>query len=84
MCVGCRTRAPKGSLLRVVRTPDGNVRSDRTGRAAGRGAYVHRTEDCLARATRSAALGRALRAGLGPVEAASLMKELREAIGEHA
>ena len=40
-CAGCRARAPRGSLLRIVRGADG-VRVDRSGSAPGRGAYVHR------------------------------------------
>jgi uncharacterized protein len=81
-CVGCRIRAPKADLVRVVRRPGGGVAVDGTRRAAGRGAYVHRAVDCLDRAARSGALTRALKVGLTPAEAASLMTELRETIGE--
>lgn len=39
-CVACRDNKPKRELLRVVRTPDGHVQLDATGKKAGRGAYL--------------------------------------------
>jgi predicted RNA-binding protein YlxR (DUF448 family) len=39
-CIGCREVLPKRNLIRVVRTPDG-IQVDLTGKAAGRGAYIH-------------------------------------------
>jgi predicted RNA-binding protein YlxR (DUF448 family) len=44
-CVGCRQVKDKHDLIRVVRTPDG-VRVDRTGKLAGRGAYLHALRSC--------------------------------------
>ena len=44
-CIGCRTVLSKKELVRVVRTPEG-VRIDPTGKAAGRGAYVHKIRSC--------------------------------------
>jgi predicted RNA-binding protein YlxR (DUF448 family) len=81
-CVGCRERAAKRDLVRVVRRPDGTLEADPTGRAPGRGAYVHRSAECMGRAGRSAAFARALRAPLPPVEAARLMEEVVEVRGE--
>ena len=40
MCVGCRQMRPKKELLRIVRTPENEIRLDRTGKASGRGAYI--------------------------------------------
>jgi uncharacterized protein len=62
--VACRTVRSKRELARLVRTPDGAVRFDPTGRLAGRGAYVCRTGDCLDNAIRKGALSRALRTPL--------------------
>jgi len=59
--VACRTARPKRDLQRIVRTPDGSVVADDTGRLAGRGAYVCRTGDCLTRALDKGTLGRALK-----------------------
>ena len=52
-CIGCAERRDKGGLVRVVRTPDGEIRLDSTGRAAGRGAYLCKSKKCLARARKS-------------------------------
>jgi hypothetical protein len=50
--------------MRIVRTPAGDVVTDATGRAAGRGAYVCRTGDCLDIAIKKGALSRALKTPL--------------------
>ena len=63
-CVACRTVRPKRELLRIVRTASGDVILDETGRAAGRGAYVCRTGDCLDKALTKGALSRALKTPL--------------------
>ena len=52
-CIGCAERRDKGDLVRVVRTPDGEIQLDSTGRAAGRGAYLCKSKKCLARARKS-------------------------------
>jgi uncharacterized protein len=83
-CVGCRSKTEKGALIRVVRGPDGRVSLDPTGRAAGRGAYVHPSRECLRLAVRKGNIGRALRASLGESEAARLVQELTRSVGEEA
>lgn len=60
MCVSCREMQPKKELTRVVRTPEGIVTIDRTGRANGRGAYLCNKAACLEKAIKSKALERAL------------------------
>jgi len=61
MCTGCRERRPKRELVRVVRTPEGTICLDRTGKLSGRGAYLCADNgECLKRAVRSKALERAL------------------------
>lgn len=52
-CSGCGERKPKAELVRVVRSPEGEVSLDLTGRKAGRGAYVCADAACL-RAARKA------------------------------
>ncbi|HEY1330432.1 MAG TPA: YlxR family protein [Actinomycetota bacterium] len=79
-CVGCRARAPKASLVRIRRSPDGDVSVDPTGSAPGRGAYVHAATPCAAMALRRGALARALRVTLGESGTASLMRDLDETI----
>jgi predicted RNA-binding protein YlxR (DUF448 family) len=75
-CVGCRLKRPKQELLRVVRTPGGQVEVDPGGKVSGRGAYVCRDPRCVAKATRKGALGRALRAPLGSEDLARLMRDI--------
>ena len=68
-CVVCRSSAAKGTLHRIVRSPDGVVRYDPSGTAPGRGAYVCDGPKCLELAGKRRALQRALRmADAGPVE----------------
>ena len=71
-CVGCRSKAPKRDLVRVVRARDGDVVLDPSGSAPGRGAYVHRDGGCLEAALLSRGFERALRTGLTADAAARL------------
>jgi hypothetical protein len=71
-CVACgRTRA-KRELLRVVRTPDGQVRVDPTGKVSGRGAYVCREAGCADAGLREARLAHALEVAIPADVAAQL------------
>ncbi len=60
-CTACRTSGEKSALLRIVRTVEGRVAVDATGKIAGRGAYLCRSADCLRRALKEKRLSRALR-----------------------
>ena len=66
MCVGCREMKPKMSLLRVVKPQEGDAHIDRTGKAAGRGAYVCESIECLKKAEKIRALDRALDTRIEP------------------
>lgn len=59
-CVGCQEMKDKKELLRVVRTPEGEILLDGRGKASGRGAYVCPDVACLKKARKSRALERAL------------------------
>lgn len=59
-CLGCRQRAPRNSLVRVV-ARDGRAVVDAAARLPGRGAWVHPDPGCVASAVRRRAFGRALR-----------------------
>ncbi len=61
-CVACRQEAGKGSLVRFIRKADGGAAIDLTGRAQGRGAYLHRDPSCIEIARKKKALDRALKA----------------------
>ena len=46
-CIACREVKPKKEMLRVVRTADGEILADPTGKLAGRGAYICGSEECM-------------------------------------
>ena len=58
-CLGCREMKPKKELIRVVRSPEGEISLDFRGKANGRGAYVCPDAACLKKAIRSKAIERA-------------------------
>ena len=64
-CVACRQEAGKRILVRVVRDAGGGAALDPTGRAPGRGAYLHRDPSCLEMARKKKALERALKTTVG-------------------
>jgi len=47
ICIGCQEKKPKKELVRIVRTPEGDVALDLTGKKAGRGAYICPSQACL-------------------------------------
>ncbi|MFT4213705.1 MAG: YlxR family protein [Microbacterium sp.] len=65
-CVGCRARAPRSALLRVV-AQGGELVADEKAVCVGRGAWVHDTDECVDLAIRRRAFGRALRVS-GPLD----------------
>lgn len=75
-CVGCRQVNEKRELIRVVRTPEG-VQIDRTGKLAGRGAYLHALRSCWIKGLKGA-LANALRTQLSSQDHAHLESFLAE------
>jgi predicted RNA-binding protein YlxR (DUF448 family) len=71
-CVGCRTALPKRQLVRLVRLGPDSVAVDPTGKAAGRGAYLHDRRDCWQRALAGRGLEQALRVELTEADRARL------------
>ena len=65
-CVGCRTMKDKKALIRVVKSPEGDVSLDTMGRKPGRGAYVCPDVECLRKARKSRALERAFETQIPP------------------
>lgn len=59
MCIGCREMKPKRELIRIVKTPEGEIKLDLTGKLNGRGAYVCRSVDCLNKIRKSNGLSHA-------------------------
>ena len=79
-CLGCREMKPKRELVRVVRSPEGEVSVDIKGKASGRGAYVCHDKACLKKALKSNAIQRALEVSLTP-EIMELLEAQMEGVG---
>ncbi|MBR2446459.1 MAG: YlxR family protein [Clostridia bacterium] len=81
-CLGCNEHFPKRELIRVVRTPEGEVVADTTGKKNGRGAYICPKSACLRKAQKSKRLERALECAI-PDE---VLDGIAQALGseEHA
>lgn len=60
MCTGCMEMKPKKELIRVVKSPEGEVSVDLTGKKSGRGAYVCKNTECLEKAFKAKRLSRNL------------------------
>lgn len=78
-CVGCREMKPKKDLIRVVKSPEGQVSLDFRGKLPGRGAYICPDPACLARARKSRALERAFETALPPEVWQALEEQMKEA-----
>jgi len=75
-CVGCREMKAKKELIRVVKSPEGVISLDETGKKPGRGAYLCRGTVCLAKARKSRALERAFEMQIPPEVYDGLEREL--------
>ena len=60
-CIGCNESKPKKELIRIVKTPEGEMLVDDTGRANGRGAYICNDTECLQKAIKTKGLNRAFK-----------------------
>lgn len=75
-CTGCREMKSKKEMLRVLRTPEGEIVLDTTGKKNGRGAYLCRQTQCLEKAVKSKGLERSLKVSISQDVYDSLKKEL--------
>ncbi|WP_295123722.1 YlxR family protein [uncultured Leifsonia sp.] len=80
-CVGCRSRAPRSSLLRVV-LRNSEIVADPSATLPGRGAWLHPVDECLDLALTRKAFGRALRAQ-GSLDPTAIRAALRSRQGPH-
>ena len=76
-CVGCRTMKEKKELIRVVKTPEGEIVLDTTGKKSGRGAYLCPDIECMKKARKSRALERAFSQAI-PAEVYDALEEQME------
>ena len=75
-CMGCRERRSKREMIRVVRSPEGDVSLDFGGKKNGRGAYLCPNMECLKKAIRSKSLDRSLEVTIPEDVYARLQKEM--------
>ncbi len=59
-CLGCNEHKPKMELIRIVRSPEGEISLDLVGKKSGRGAYICRSKKCFIRARKSKRIDKAL------------------------
>lgn len=78
MCSGCNERKPKKELVRIVRSPDGEVSLDESGKKSGRGTYICRNGECLKKARKAKRLERALECQIPDNVYESLEEALRK------
>ena len=78
-CVGCNEMKPKKELIRIVRSPEGEISADLTGKKAGRGAYLCPDAECLKKAEKAKRLERAFECAVPPEVYASLSAALNDA-----
>lgn len=76
-CVGCMGTFLKKDLIRVLRSPEGEISIDFTGKKSGRGAYLCKSEACFRKARKSGILHRSLECEISEEIYAELEKEIR-------
>lgn len=76
-CVGCQGTFEKRELIRVVRSPEGNISIDFTGKKSGRGAYLCKKEVCFKKARKSGIIHRQLNCEIGEEIYEELEKEIK-------
>ncbi len=78
MCLACREMKPKKEMLRVVKTQSGEIFADETGKAAGRGAYICKGEECLKKLADKKLLHKAFSANVSQ----EVYAQVEETVGE--
>ncbi|MBQ8208075.1 MAG: YlxR family protein [Clostridia bacterium] len=74
--MGCNIKKPKKELIRIVRTPEGNVELDYTGKKAGRGAYICHSAACLKKIRKSGRVSKMLECAISDEVWNALEEEL--------
>lgn len=77
MCLGCQEMKPKKDLIRVVRSPEGDISIDMTGKKAGRGAYICKDINCLEKAIKAKRFEKALEVKISEEVYQKLREELK-------
>ncbi|WP_257350002.1 RNase P modulator RnpM [Pseudalkalibacillus decolorationis] len=77
-CVACQENKPKKELIRIVRTPDGEISIDHSGKKSGRGAYICNSQTCFELAHRKKSLQNQLSTQIDD----SIYEELKKQVSE--
>ena len=77
-CVGCAAKGDKRDMIRVVRTPEGDITLDTKGKMNGRGAYLCKNPECLVKAFKNKGLERAFKMSISE----EIVNRLKEEIGD--
>ena len=77
MCLGCQERKNKKELIRIVRTPEGEIVIDPTGKKNGRGAYICPDLNCLEATIKSKRLEKSLEVEISDEVFPSLREQLK-------
>ncbi|MBE6591651.1 MAG: YlxR family protein [Ruminococcaceae bacterium] len=77
-CLGCNESKPKNELIRILRSPEGEVFIDKTGKASGRGAYICNSRTCFLKAKKAKRIERSLEVAISEELFASLEKKIDE------
>ena len=75
-CVGCGEDRDKKAMMRVIKTAEGEILLDDTGKKNGRGAYICKTADCLAKAIKNKGIDRSLKMKIPENVYDELIKEM--------
>ncbi len=78
-CLGCREMKPKRELIRAVKSPEGVISLDFKGKAAGRGAYICPSKDCLKKAIKGKTLEKAFSSQIPPEVYEELERQMEAA-----
>lgn len=77
-CIGCGESKEKNNLIRIIKTPEGLIEFDKTGKKNGRGAYLCSSQDCLNKVMKTKGLDRAFKMTVPKEIYDKLSKELSE------
>lgn len=77
-CLGCDEMLGKKGMLRVVRSKDGEISLDATGKKSGRGAYICRDMECFLKAQKRKSLEHSLKCSISPEVYEQLRQEIEK------
>ena len=78
MCTACREMKPKAQLIRIVKTPEGEIKPDITGKLNGRGAYICKERECYQKAVKTNSLAKAFSMQISAEVYEHLLEELEK------